>query len=95
MDFTFKGKLVIKKSNVYTEYVFQNVETDEYILCTKLPNWDCQEIFPEEEGYVTIEQANAGDSYIDLNGTQKTYKYTKLYFKNFIKINNSQNIKIL
>lgn len=92
---TFHGVLVAKRVGIYTEYVFQNKDNDEYVLCTKPPNWDSCAVTIGDDGYVTVDEVSAGDSYIDTSGITQIYKYSKIYFKNFIRNNNTQNIKIL
>ena len=87
--------LAIKESN-YTMYVFQNLDTFEYIMCTKPPNWQTDDIMVGEEGFLKYESVKAGEEYYDPNTeTSITYKYTNTYFTNFIRkseITNNNNI---
>ncbi len=84
-DIAIKATLVAKKSGLYTVYVFKNLDTQEYIMCTKLPNWDFGDISIGVSGFLTYENAIAGEKYFDpRTQTFSTYNYTKLYFKNFI-----------
>ena len=79
-------KLVAKKEGMYTIYVFQNLQNNEYIMCTKLPNWDFGNISLGERGFLTYENAIAGQSYYNPKTEQfNIYNYTKLYFKKFYK----------
>jgi hypothetical protein len=97
-EIAINAKLVAKKSGMYTVYVFQNLQNNEYIMCTKLPNWDFGDISIGSKGFLTYENAIAGEKYFDpKNGNFQTYNYTKLYFKNFIEEleNNNKEIKIV
>jgi hypothetical protein len=80
-----KAKLVAKKDGIYTVYVFQNLQNLEYIMCTKLPNWDSGFIDFHVAGFLTYESAIAGSQYYNPKEQKfETYKYTKMYFKSFI-----------
>ena len=61
---TVKGKLVAKKVGIYLVYVFE-LGIDKYIMCTQLPNWDISQITIGDIGYITYEDAIAGDKYFD------------------------------
>lgn len=93
---TFKGKLIAAKLDVYSIYVFQNLETLEYIMCTKLPNWQTLFINIGDIGFVEIQTVKAGEEYFNLETqTVSKYQYSNVYFINFIlepNINNNQII---
>lgn len=92
------AKLLAKKDGLYTIYVFQNLINNEYIMCTKLPNWDFGNISIGTTGFLTYENAIAGEKYFDPKSQSfGTYNYTKLYFKNFIEDikYNTEEIKII
>ena len=38
-EYIKKVKLIAIRDGQYTVYVFQEVDTSEYIMCTRLPNW--------------------------------------------------------
>lgn len=78
--------LLAIRDGAYTMYVFKNTETDKYIMCTKLPNWQTPDIFIGDSGFLQVQVVKAGDEYFNVN-TQRndTYLYTNIYFKNFIK----------
>lgn len=93
MEKTLYGELVAKKEGTYTLYVFQT--HNEYIMCTKLPNW----IIPldiGDIGFFTFEEITAGDKYYDPHSnSEKIYQYSNIYLKNFIKDNvNKENILV-
>lgn len=88
-DKTFYGELVAKKEGTYTLYVFQ--DDTQYIMCTKLPNWNIN-VNIGDKGYVTTEEVCAGEKYYEPNTQQeKTYQYSNIYIKNFIKDNNNKS----
>lgn len=82
------AELVAAKLGVYTIYVFKkmNVEEEEYIMCTKLPNWQTPDINIGDIGYLQYQEVKAGETFYNLE-SQDTgiYKYSNIYFNNFIK----------
>ena len=70
---------------MYTIYVFQK-DNNEYVMCTKLPNWGTYNILIGDSGFVTINTVTAGEEYYE-RSTGKTVKYmfSNVYFKEFIK----------
>lgn len=92
---TIKGKLVAKKDGIYTIYVFE-LENNEFVMCTKLPNWDVSPISIGDEGYVTFEEAVAGENYFNpKTENYHIYNYTNVYFKNFLKEDEFKQEKII
>jgi hypothetical protein len=82
---TDKVKLLVTKHGTYTVYVFENVKTGEYIMCTRLPNWQCSEISGGDIGYLEYKVVNAGDTYFDVSQNKEIqYAYSNVYFINFI-----------
>lgn len=89
---TVHGKLVAKKDGLYTVYVFQ-LDNNEYIMCTKLPNWGSFQIQLDDTGFVTVEEAYQGEEYIDrITQEKKNYSFNNIYFKDFVKDNNIKEI---
>ena len=77
--------LAIREGN-YTMYVFQILSTGEFIMCTRMPNWDTPNISIGEEGFLKYETVKAGQTYYDpTTDTDIKYKYTNIYFINFVK----------
>lgn len=82
---TIHAKVLALKAGIYTIYVFQK-DNGELLMCTKLPNWGAYNINIGDSGFLTYEIANAGDSYYDREtGNNIIYKFTNIYFKDFIK----------
>lgn len=78
-------KLLAVREGNYTTYVFQTLDTKEYIMCTKLPNWKVPEIQIGDEGFLQYQVVQAGEEYFSI-AEQKNirYNYSNIYFNNFI-----------
>ena len=80
------AELISIKDSRYTIYVFKDLETNSYLMCTKLPNWQTPDITPGDKGFVLVEHVLAGQEYFNLQTQENSkYQYTNVYFKNFIK----------
>ena len=95
-EFVIKAQLLAYRSGNYTTYVFQNLDEGEYIMCTKLPNWDTPNIDIDEIGYLKYRIVRAGEKYYnsEINMIDK-YKYDAIYFDNFVKDSNIKNKEII
>ena len=83
-------KLIASREGLYTVYVFKNLDSKEYIMCTKLPNWNSPTIFIGDEGFLTYQVVKAGESYYDPNlESDQKYRYSNVYFTDFIIDNKS------
>lgn len=92
MDLTIKAKLVAKKSGIFTLLVFEDLTSGKFIMCTVLNNWDVGYIPINSEGYLTYEEAKAGETYYRAKTEEKSqYKYSQTYFKQFVP-NNKETI---
>ena len=86
-------KLLAKREDNYTVYVFQDLDNSEFIMCTRLPHWQTPDINVGAEGYLHYNMVTAGETYYhpDTN-THVKYNYTNSYYVNFVnrsdKINN-------
>jgi hypothetical protein len=80
----------------YTMYVFREVNTKELIMCTRLPNWQTPDVSIGDVGFLQYQAVFAGESFYD-PATEKThvYKYTNLYFINFVLKNLLKNSEII
>ena len=97
VEFVTEAKLLAIKEGVYTIYVFKDNINNKYIMCTRLPNWQVQEINIGDEGYLQYQEIKAGDEYYDISiEKNKKYNYSNIYFNNFVKksekINNEEII---
>lgn len=83
-----KARLVASREDPgdYTKYVFQNVETGSYVLCTKFPNWDTPPIQLNETGYLKYKEIIAGREtwYDHVNNMYIPYKFDADQFIDFI-----------
>lgn len=59
----------------YVKYVFKNLDTGKYILCTKFPNWNSELIKLGTIGYLKYEKISAGELY-PIRNDRVPYKYT-------------------
>ena len=86
LNVTREVKLVAKRSGTYTNYVFKDQQSNEYIFCTRLPNWQVPEIEIEDIGYLHYQIVDAGDNYIVPDtGEIISYRYNNSYLINFVK----------
>lgn len=83
-DLTNYVKLLAKREGTYTTYVFQNLDKEEYIMCTKLPNWNVPEVDIGDIGYLQYKEVLAGDVFVNAEGEVSRYRYPNVYFINFI-----------
>lgn len=78
-------KLLAVRDGTYTCYVFQVIDALEYIMCTRLPNWQVPEIKIGDVGYLDYQIVKAGEKYFDpKTGEMMSYLYSNIYFINFI-----------
>lgn len=95
MSNAVRAQLVARKDGIYSTYVFKLLDDNSYIMCTKLPNWDCPDIKINSIGFLTYEEAIAGEKYyIPETDEYGTYKYTNVYFKNFLEDVEQNNVEI-
>lgn len=82
-------KLLAIRDGTYTMYVFQNLDTEEYIMCTRLPNWQVPEIQIGDSGFLEYQYVYAGQEYFDIQQEKMVkYLYSNIYFINFIQKTN-------
>lgn len=82
-------KLLAIREGTYTVYVFKVIERDEYIMCTRLPNWQVPEITIGDVGFLQYQVVKAGEEYFDPKTNKLVkYLYSNIYFMNFIQNNN-------
>jgi hypothetical protein len=91
LEIVVPAKLVAVRESTYSVFVFKNTDTNEFIMCTKLPNWQAPEIFIGDIGFLQLQIVKAGEEYFNTNTLEKTkFLYSNIYFKNFI--NKTENI---
>ena len=77
-------------------YVFKNLENNSYIMCTRLPSWQVPNVEIGDEGFVKYQSVNAGEKYYDPDTQESgTYKYSNVYFLNFVKKSDITNNNII
>ena len=84
VEYIKEVQLVAIRNATYTIYVFKNINESEYIMCTRLPNWQVPEIIVGAIGFLQYHIVNAGDEYVNAQGVKTTYMYSNSYFINFV-----------
>lgn len=77
-------ELIAERESHYSIYVFKNLEQQEYIMCTRLPNWNSPDIQVGSTGFLEYHIVNAGDEYVTPDQEVIKYKYPNCYFINFV-----------
>lgn len=85
VDLIEEVELVAVRQSQYTMYVFKKLNSDGYIMCTRLPSWNTPNISIGEKGFLNYQIVKAGEFYYNPT-TDKTekYRYSNIYFMNFI-----------
>jgi len=84
-------ELMAKKDDTYSLYVFKDLNTNAFIMCTVLPNWQIVDITVGAKGFLKYQAVKAGEKYYEPNtSTYVNYRYTNQYFINFIKEGDKQ-----
>lgn len=86
-------ELLAIRESTYTIYVFQSIETLEYIMCTRLPNWQVPELNIKDRGFLQYQIVKAGDKYVTPFGEEIYYRYSNIYFINFVNKTDDVNNK--
>lgn len=80
-----EAKLCALRESKYTVYVFQDVINEEYIMCTRLPNWNIPKINIGDIGFLQYQIVKSGDEYFNPStGETDKFNYSNIYFNNFI-----------
>lgn len=78
-------KLLACREGNYTVFVFQILNSNNYIMCTRLPNWKTPEIKIGDVGFLEYQKVRAGEKYFNVEQQQEVvYQYSNIYFINFI-----------
>ena len=84
-----KARLVgSKEEGAYTVYVFEDLTTHDFIMCSKCPNWNGEDPVMLQEGFMQFKHVKGGkDTYFEASsGTHKCYQFTATYFQSFVPI---------
>jgi hypothetical protein len=84
IDLIKEVQLLAIREAVYTIYVFKEINSEEYIMCTRLPNWQVPKIIVGDKGFLHYQDVQAGDQYITPSGDKIHYRYSNVYFINFV-----------
>jgi hypothetical protein len=77
-------ELLAVRDGVYTVYVFKVLNEENYVMCTRLPNWQVPEISIGDQGFLQYQIVNAGDKYVTPDGEKDIFRYSNCYFINFV-----------
>lgn len=85
---TIQAKLIAFKEELggYITYVFQDVHTGKYIMCTKFVNWNSAPLRLWTRGYLTYKEIIAGrDTWYDaVSDSFQRYRFEGFQFINFV-----------
>lgn len=85
-EFIKEVKLVALREGTYTIYVFQELLTNEFIFCTRLPNWQVPNIDIGDIGFLQYREVRGGDEYFNpVTYTTEIYQFSNVYFTNFVR----------
>ncbi len=83
------SQLLAKREGDYTAYVFKILDESQrkYIVCTKCPNWNQDDLHISQEGYLKYKPVIAyKDTWTTKEFVEMPYKYSANYFYDFIPI---------
>lgn len=79
-------ELLAIREGTYTIYVFKDLNTSEFLMCTRLPRWQTPDITIGEKGFLNYKDVKAGETYFNTETeTNEYYNYTNRYYMNFVK----------
>ena len=79
-------KVLAKREDQYSLFVFKDLESNELIMCTKLPNWNMPNLEVGEIGFIKLEKVSAGENFYNPDdGSEGTYRYNNVYLHNFVR----------
>lgn len=87
-EHTVKVKLLAVREDTYTKYVFGDNKGN-YIMCTKPPNWNTPTVKVGEDGFLKYREVFAGDRYCDEELLEGFYRYSAIYFVDFVRLNDN------
>lgn len=71
----------------YTSLAFKNLDNDQYIICTLLPNWEVSDLNIGQTGFLEVRHVRAGDEWLDPNTFYlNKYRYSGVYLDKFVPI---------
>lgn len=96
MEVIILAKLLAIREGNYTMYVFKNIDSNAYIMCTRMPNWQVPDVSIGDEGFLKYQIVNAGETYYNSSTNETcTYSYSNIYFLNFVLRSNINDSNII
>jgi len=84
VEYVKEVEVLASREGQYSVYVFKDVLSEEYLLCTRLPNWQIPQLSVGMKGFLQYQIVKAGDIYTTPNGDKEVYRYSNAYIVNFI-----------
>ena len=81
---TIKCQLLEYEKELYIHYVFKNLDTNDYIMVSRYPNWDHKDLEIGDIGYLTYYDVYAGKTTFVMNDIEYRYSTTHTAFYKFI-----------
>ena len=82
---------ILAGNQEFVNYVFKNLEKDEYVMCTILPNWDFPELRLYDRYFITVQEVSAGEKYFNRKLQDIiSYQYSGVYLINAIQYDEKQ-----
>lgn len=83
-----RAKLITYREDMggYIIYVFENLANGTYEMCTRLPRWETPILKIGDVGFLKYNEVIAGEDtwYNRDTGQQVPYRYTGVYFMDFV-----------
>lgn len=85
---TLRVELVAIKHDVgnYLVYVFKDLSNGLPVMCTRCPNWESPFLAIGDIGYLQCKEVIAGEDtwYDSMTDSKVPYKFTRIYFEDFV-----------
>ena len=96
--FVKKCQLLEYKRDVahYITYVFKDLDTQDYIMCTRFPNWGSIQLNSGDIGYLKYKENIGGvTQWYDNNYNINLYNYDSIQFMTFVpELSKTENITL-
>ena len=84
VEYVKEVEVLASREGPYSVYVFKDILSEVYLLCTRLPNWQIPQLSVGMKGFLQYQIVKSGDIYITPNGDKEVYRYSNAYIVNFI-----------
>ncbi len=88
IQYTIRVELLASKEDAggYIVYAFKDLSNGTYKMCTRCPNWEGPFLRVGDIGYLKCKEVYAGEDtwYNPITDSFEKYKYTDIYFEDFV-----------